>query len=214
MNSSALTNLEKQTAEFVTKLYESPDLPHYPYHNLQHTLGVVAHSREIATHYGLDAVDVFVVVVASWFHDIGHLYGPMPGHEERGVTIMREHLAHLPADVSAQLPAELSAELPADLLTAIGDCIMATKLPAHPVPLLHKIICDADTYHLGTPLFLQTDPLVRQEVEMRTGRTFPNWRQRTLDLLLQHHFFTDYCQGLLDAGKAKNIAWLREQIGG
>lgn len=204
MNDSALTNLEKHTADFVTKLYGSPDLPHYPYHNLQHTLGVVAHSQEIAAHYALDAADTFVLVVAAWFHDIGHLYGPMPGHEERGVTIMREHFANLPTD--------LPADLPADMLTAIGDCIMATKLPAHPVPLLHKIICDADTYHLGTPLFFQTDPLVRQEVEMRTGRIIANWRQRTLDLLQQHHFFTDYCQTRLDEGKTKNIAWLREQI--
>jgi len=197
MNSADLCSLEKQVAEYVTGLYNSPDVPHYPYHNLTHTLGVAEHSREIATHYALDATDTFVLVVAAWFHDIGHLYGAMPGHEERGVIIMREHLA----GVAADLP------------DAISGCIMATKLPAHPTTLQHKIICDADTYHLGTSLFLQTDPLVRQEVEMRTGRTFPNWRGRTLDLLQHHQFFTDYCQTLLNEGKARNIAWLQAQIG-
>ena len=196
MNNAHLTDLEKQTAEFVTGLYGSKDLPHYPYHNLTHTLGVVDHVREIAAHYALDATDTFVLVVAAWFHDIGHLYGPMPGHEQRGVTIMQEHLQ----------------ELSPEMRTAIGDCIMATKLPSHPTLLSHKIICDADTYHLGTPLFLQTDPRVHEEVELRTGKVIANWRQRTLDLLRNHVFFTDYCQKLLNEGKAANITWLENQI--
>src|SRR5580704_11860934 len=117
MNSDELAALEKQAAEYVTGLYNSADVPHYPYHNLTHTLGVVEHAREIATHYALDDTDTFVLVVAAWFHDIGHLYGAMPGHEERGVTILHEHCTGLS-------PA---------LLTAISDCIMATKLPAHPI---------------------------------------------------------------------------------
>lgn len=192
-----LADLEKHAADLVTGLYDSPAVPHYPYHNLVHTLGVVDHAREIAGHYPLEANDTFILVIAAWFHDVGHLYGAMTGHEERGVTIMRQHMNTLSEE----------------LLMAIGDCIMATKLPAHPIMLIHKIICDADTYHFGTSYFLQTDPRVRQEVEMRTGRTFPNWRQRTLDMLLQHHFFTDYCQNLLSEGKAGNIAWVRAQIG-
>lgn len=196
MNNTDLSNLEKQTAEFVSNLYDSPDVPHYPYHNLTHTVGVVTHAREIATHYSLGERDTFVLVVAAWFHDIGHLYGPMAGHEERGVTIMQEHLRGLPAE----------------LLVVIGACIMATKLPARPGDLLQKILCDADTYHLGTTYFLQTDPLVRQEVEMRTGRIIVNWRLRTLDMLRQHQFFTDYCQALLKEGKARNVAWVEAQI--
>jgi predicted metal-dependent HD superfamily phosphohydrolase len=197
MNDTDLTNLEKQTAVYVTGLYNSADVPHYPYHNLEHTVGVVDHSREIAEHYMLGVTDTFVLVVAAWFHDVGHLYGPMPGHEARGVTIMREHLVGVDAG----------------LVDAIGDCIMATKLPSHPLSLLHKIICDADTYHFGTTLFLETDPRVRQELELRTGKIFPNWRQKTLELLQQHQFFTEYCQTRLNEGKAKNIAFVREQIG-
>lgn len=192
-----LAELEKNTADFVSGLYNSPDVPHYPYHNLTHTLGVVDHAREIAEYYRLEATDAFVLAIAAWFHDVGHLYGPMAGHEERGVTIMRQHMRTLPDA----------------LLSDVGDCIMATKLPAHPATLTHKIICDADTYHLGTTYFLQTDPWVRQEVELRTGRTFPNWRQRTLDMLRQHRFFTDYCEHLLNEGKARNIGLVQAQIG-
>src|ERR1700761_1986873 len=196
MEHMEFADLEKHVAELVTKLYNSSDLPHYPYHNLDHTLGVVERAREIAAHYKTDATDSFVLVIAAWFHDVGHLYGPMPGHEERGVTIMRKHMT----------------ELQEELLTAIASCIMATKLPARPTTLLHKIICDADTYHLGTPLFLQTDPRVQKEVELRTGRSIPNWLQRTLDLLQNHQFFTDYCVALLAEGKAKNIAYVKAQM--
>ena len=191
-----LSQLEKHAAEFVTQLYGSRDVPHYPYHNLKHTAGVVTHVREIAAHYRPGPAENFVLVVAAWFHNIGHLYGPMAGHEERGVTIMQKHLCTLPEEV----------------LASIAACIMATRLPARPGDLMEKILCDADTYHLGTTYFLQTDPLVRQEVEMRTGRPIPNWWLRTLDMLRQHAFFTDYCQALLREGKARNVAWVEAQI--
>src|ERR1700743_1333174 len=107
MTDTELANLEERVAEYVTGLYNSPDVPHYPYHNLEHTVGVVDHSKEIAAHYRLDANDSLVLVVAAWFHDVGHLYGPMPGHEARGVGIMRKHMA----------------ELEEELLTAIASCI-------------------------------------------------------------------------------------------
>ncbi len=184
--------LQDQVAAFVTKLYGSPDLPHYPYHNLDHTRSVVDHTGEMVEHYGLGETDAFVLTVAAWFHDTGHLYGEMQGHEERGVGIMEEYLR----------------ELAPGLVAGIGRCILVTKMPSHPVDLVECIICDADTYHLGTDYFRQTDPLVHQEVELRTGKSYPNWDQKTLALLRQHRFFTDYCQEMLNEKKQENIAWL------
>jgi len=72
MNNLDFADLEKSTADFVSKLYFSPDLPHYPYHNHTHTLGVVTHVRELTVHYRLSEMDSFVLAVAAWFHDIGH----------------------------------------------------------------------------------------------------------------------------------------------
>jgi predicted metal-dependent HD superfamily phosphohydrolase len=192
-----LNSIEEWIAGSVTRAYESTDVPHYPYHNLVHTMGVVVHSREMAVYYALDATDTFTLIAAAWFHDIGHLYGMIEEHEQRGVMVMQQYLNHLPLE----------------LTTSIAGCIMATKLPSQPHTLSEQIICDADTYHLGTLLFRQTDPLVHQEMELRKGAPIPDWRLKTLALLRRHCFFTDYCRNLLAKGKEENIAWLEAQTG-
>src|ERR1700760_2750965 len=93
-----LNSLERRVALFVSHLYDSPELPHYPFHNLSHTRQVVRRVREMARHYSLSGTEGFILVAAAWFHDVGHLYGPMTGHEERGVVIMRSHLRLAAAD--------------------------------------------------------------------------------------------------------------------
>ncbi|HZE85832.1 MAG TPA: HD domain-containing protein [Puia sp.] len=187
---------EKEIENRVTAIYQSPHLIQYPYHNLTHTRRVAGYTKEIASHYSLNGSDIFILTAAAWFHDIGHLYGEMQDHEERGVHIMEYYLQSAPQD----------------LITAIGRCIMATKFPSHPHDLHEQIICDADTYHFGTAIFRQTDALVREEMEMRTGNKNPHWHQGSLDLLKQHVFYTRYCQDLLAEGKEQNIAWLGSLI--
>ncbi|HXB08959.1 MAG TPA: HD domain-containing protein [Puia sp.] len=191
-----LQSIEERIAANVTKAFESVDVPHYPYHNLTHTKSVVTHCRELAAYYSLGDRESFILVAAAWFHDIGHLYGSIEGHEERGVGIMQQYLSNVPGE----------------LTTAIAACIMATRLPAHPSTLSEQIICDADTYHLGTPVFRQTDPLVHQEIELRKGMPIPDWGRRTLILLRRHVFFTGYCKTLLAKGKEENIRWVECQI--
>ena len=191
-----LSRLEKDIAGIVIKIYESPDLVHYPYHNLDHTQSVVAHVKEIASFYLLNEKDVFVVTAAAWFHDIGHLYGEMHGHEERGVVIMEQYLC----------------EVPQEMMAIISGCILATKFPSNPANLQEKIICDADTYHFGTSVFRQTDVLVHKEMEIRTGKTMAHWTEQSLQLLKTHTFYTSYCQELLAEGKRQNISWLESLI--
>ncbi len=183
---------EKDIAGIVTRMYESPDLIQYPYHNLAHTESVVGHVKEIAAYYLLNETDTFILTAAAWFHDIGHLYGPMKGHEERGVVIMQHYLQNNAPDHVA----------------AISRCILATRSSTHPVTLQEQIIRDADTYHIGTPFFHQTDVLVEKEMEMRTGTKFPDWHRKSLLFLQQHIFYTEYCRNLLNNGKQQNIDWL------
>jgi predicted metal-dependent HD superfamily phosphohydrolase len=228
-----LNILQLQVAEYVVRSFESPNSPVYPYHNLQHTRNVVSHSEEMANHYRLNATDRFIVTTAAWFHDIGHLYGEMRGHEERGARIMEQWMsaqATVPIlDPERDLGRNLEQWMttcadglsPANpgpasnshgLAPAIRNCILATKFPSHPANLLEQIICDADTYHLGTDLFRQTDPLVRKEMAQRFGdMPAVNWKQKTLAFLRQHVFFTDYCQALLNKKKQENIAWFEAQ---
>ena len=188
------SKIEKDVEEFVRNTYTSSGRQ-YPYHNLDHTVYVVRHAAEIAEYYLLSATEMFIVKIAAWFHDIGHLTGDMPGHEQRGVEIMRGCLELLKVSDT--------------LMVSIADAIMATRYPSYPGTLYEEILCDADTFHFGTPKFRETDALVRKEVELRMARVFKDWHARSIQLLEEHRFFTSYCRELLEAGKQENIRWLR-----
>ncbi|MBN9380935.1 MAG: HD domain-containing protein [Chitinophagaceae bacterium] len=188
------SKIERDVEEFVRNTYISSDRQ-YPYHNLDHTIDVVQRAAEIAEYFLLPATEMFIVKVAAWFHDIGHLTGDVSGHEQRGVEVMEGCLG--PLRVSDTL------------ITSMAGAIMATKYPSFPRALYEEILCDADTFHFGTPRFKETDELVRKEVELRTGQVFKDWHARSIRLLEEHRFFTKYCQQLLAAGKQENIRWLR-----
>lgn len=40
------------------------------------------------------------------------------------------------------------------VIDEIAFCIIATRMPAMPTSLKQEVLCDADTYHLGTNEFL------------------------------------------------------------
>ena len=105
-------------------------------------------------------------MAAAWFHDTGHLNGAPEGHEERSVQIMKEFLA--------------TKGIEEKIITEISICIRGTKMPAVATTLVEQIICDADTYHLGTKDFLHFDKLVWQEMELRLKRSIHNKVQRSL----------------------------------
>jgi len=75
-----------------------------------------------------------------------------------------------------------------------------------------KILCDADTYHFGSPEFRQTDLLVKKEIELLTGSKTVEWTKHTITMLEKHQFYTGYCKERLEAGKAENLAWLRSLL--
>jgi hypothetical protein len=93
----------------------------------------------------------------------------------------------------------------------IESCICATKLPQNPKSLLEEIVCDADTYNLGTEAFIKTDELLKKEFQLR-NMPIDNWEEKTLDLLLNHKYFTSYCHALLNKGREKNIDLVRYRL--
>jgi hypothetical protein len=181
----------------VEELFIKNERPYLLYHNSKHTHTVVRRAKGIADFYSLDKERSFILLVAAWYHDTGHLLGNMQQHEELGARLMRMFLGDKIED---------------QMLNDIHKCIMATKMDTQPVSLVEQILCDADTYHLGTPEFRETDPLVWKELELRTGKTIDKQSERSLHFLESHSFFTPYCQGLLNAGKMDNIQWLKAKI--
>jgi hypothetical protein len=100
-----------------------------------------------------------------------------------------------------------------ELIKEIGDTILATKLPRNPKGIIQEILCDADTYHLGTKEFKSTNKHLKKEYEKRHVPEANNgWSQNALNFLETHQYYTDYCKKLLDEGKKKNISRLKKKL--
>lgn len=188
------TNLEESIERYVTQLMGTAR-EQYPYHNIEHIKAVVVIANILLKHYKINREDVFVVRVAAWFHDTGHAFGLLTGHEQKSVEIMQEYFEHVIIDN--------------DMQEQIKACILATIMPANPGNLLEMILCDADTWHLGTTEFRKTDQKLKEEMELRLGKALENWRLNTLIFLKQHQYFTPFCKLRLNDGKKRNIEWLK-----
>lgn len=188
----------EQVSDYVQGLFDEFIKPEQTYHNLMHTRRVVNHSIEMIQYYQLSADESRIIQVAAWFHDVGHLFVGMYGHERVSVEKMRGFLTRTDID--------------SNHIELIAGCIMCTRLPSNPNRLLEKILCDADTYHLGTQEFWESDKAVKRELQLSGETILDNWDKRTLHFLEQHQFYTAYCQQRLNAGKQANIQILRTRI--
>lgn len=169
------------------------------FHNFTHTHDVVMHAKKMASHYGLNERDSFIIISASWFHDTGYFTGEPAGHEQRSADLAGAFLFDLGMEES--------------VISEVKSCIMATVMPQKPENLLQQIMCDADLYHFGTEQFSVRDMLMQEEVERKTGCKIDssNWRKATICLLESHFFKTDYGQKLLEFGKRKNLERLKRK---
>ena len=191
-------NLYKKTEQYVTALFNDNKKPELVFHNLDHTLSVVARTKEIAGHYYLSENDMLVVYITAWFHDTGYLFADPGHHEEKSVELMQEFMKTHTTDDKLSDP--------------IAACIMATKPPRQHDSLLKEIICDADTYHLGTAGFKETNKKVWEEFNANgTTVTAEEWVLQTRELLNEHQFYTKYCKDLLKKGKKKNMKKLNKK---
>lgn len=181
---------------YVTALFEQINAPTLVFHNLAHTKNVVRHAMEIANHYQISENERFVLFAAAWFHDIGHLFTEPHIHEAMSCDIMSKFLSNKVNNVNT--------------VNYIEECIMATKFPRYPQNLLQEIICDADTYHLGTDEFRKMNDLVRQEQQLKYGYIdIVRFNKDTVKMLEQHRFYTDYCIEHLNEKKKNNLKELQ-----
>ena len=187
-----------QVRAHVAGLFQSTKDDRLVYHNFLHTEQVVKAVVKIGNHYQLSDQDFFIVNTAAWFHDTGYLTN-FDHHEERGAESAKEYLTTKGVE-----PA---------IIDSIGNCILATKMPQHPVTLLEQIVCDADLFHLGGDGFKERNKLMRKEVEACLGREIDknHWRIKTIALFEGHHYHTEYCRDLLTFRKEMNLAELKEK---
>lgn len=191
-------HLLEEIKQYVLTYFESHHDPELIYHNARHTKDVVAAATRIANHYQLNDEDFFVVIAAAWFHDTGY-FTDRVNHEANSATIATDFLKRINIDSS--------------LIKKVDECIMATKMPQKPVGLLQEILCDADLFHLGTDEFTEKSKTMRKELEIVKHIEIDKqlWRQKNIELLESHHYFTDYAQLLLNDQQEKNLQKLKDK---
>ncbi|MCW3082048.1 Pycsar system effector family protein [Segetibacter sp.] len=193
------TSIYKKVEAYVTDLFERMANPNLTYHNLQHTIKVVARTKEISAHYHLIENDLLVLFVAAWFHDTGYLFDEVALHEEKSVQVMSDFNQTLINDN--------------DIIKSIEEVILATKPSAKPANLLQQILVDADSYHFGTKEIDITNKQVHDEFTARNGPiSKKDWDRQTVKMLENHRYYTTYCRELLNDRKKKNIKKLKKNI--
>ncbi|GAA4306915.1 hypothetical protein GCM10023149_00350 [Mucilaginibacter gynuensis] len=183
---------------YVISFFSKHNNPKLVYHNLDHTKSVVANTIQIANHYQLSDEDFFIVVAAAWFHDAGYLVDCQK-HEQSSAQTATDFLKHKGVD-----PA---------VIEKVAQTILATQMPQKPVNLLDEILCDADLFHLGNDNYRKKSKQLREEFSLLLDKKLDKdeWRQKSIDLMQSHRYFTDYARLLLDDQKAKNLQELKKK---
>lgn len=192
-------SIYKKSETHIRDLFHKMESDDLCFHNLAHTESVVLRIKEIAAHHELSEQEMMVLFIAAWFHDIGYLFTGAKGHEEKGVELMK---AFMEANQAAP-----------ELISGIEACILCTQYPRNPKNQLEEIICDADTYHLGTKDFKNTNKQVFKEVSLTRGeKNKLEWLEESLSFLKAHEYYTSYCKNQLNEKKKENIEKLAKKI--
>jgi predicted metal-dependent HD superfamily phosphohydrolase len=186
---------------YVTNYFDKHANAALIYHDIEHTTRVVQQAGNIADHYQLNDEDYFTVIAAAWFHDMGY-FVDKNNHEENGARMAAEHLKNLGVSDA--------------IIEKIKGCILATKMPQRAEGLLQQIVCDADLYHLGTEQFANRSKLLKKEIEALKGIKIDKktWREKNIEMLRSHHYYTDFVKLQLDDQYNKNLQKLLNKQAG
>jgi predicted metal-dependent HD superfamily phosphohydrolase len=193
------SDLIKHARTYAEEVFKDRAFHKRSFHNLSHTLDVVAASEEVGRHSELSEDEIESVVTAAWLHDIGYIEGAKD-HERKA------------ADKAKELLSEWGA--PHKKIMEITEAIMATKVPQQPRSLLGKVLCDADLYHLSTEKCEEKSEKLREEWHLLGDRSLTDteWLETNLEFMENHQYHTPYGQTILQQGKKKNIKRLRKLL--
>lgn len=170
----------------------------FTYHNYEHTKRVWESTKEIIENSEVDANESEILLLASLLHDTGYIKTRM-GHEEESVKIATEFLK--------------SQNIDDDIISAVNDCILATKFDIQPKNKLQEIIKDADTSHLGKKYYSEVSELLRIELDLQDINSYSakEWRAENIKMFtVEHQYYSDYAKTKWEKRKAKNLAKLME----
>ena len=174
-------------SELRTKLSEDNH-----YHSIEHTESVVDVCKEIASHYSISKPDFEDLLIASWFHDIGHIHS-FEDHENKSARIAKSFLR--------------KQRHPEDRIKKIELIIMSTSMNVPSQGLLEEIIHDADIQSIGSEDFFKIGNNLRKEWELIEGLYYDQdeWNQLQLEFLQKNDFYTEYAREKYGPMRDQNI---------
>jgi HD superfamily phosphohydrolase YqeK len=196
---SFMTPILEKTQSHVTAHFESSHNAKLIYHNLDHTLNVVRACKKIAGECGVSGVELEMLLVAAWFHDVGYL-SKLDNHEEIGAMEARQFLSENKVDEA--------------FISQVENCILATKIPQNPQDRLSAILCDADLFHVSQPGFLENLHYFWDEIMAINEVKHPEsyYLENTLRFFEAHEFKTKYGKNVLDPGKKENLERVKRTL--
>ncbi len=175
-----MKELLEKAEETVFELFKNELPATVIYHNFLHTKRVVESVQELIDGMEISEEDQFVLKVATWFHDTGHIHGAVQ-HEEQSVAIARQFLE--------------SQKIDANIIAKVTSCIMATQMEHEPQNHLEEIMRDADSSHLAKKYYHGVSELLRQELQLQNIANFTpkEWREQNIELFTTtHRYYTRY----------------------
>jgi uncharacterized protein len=166
------------------------------YHNLEHTMQVVAFSLQLSAIAGLDAREEELLYAAAVLHDSG--YGKKY-HANEGVGAI---LATKVLPDYGFSKAEIEQ---------VQNMILATNLVISPRNNLEMLLADADMAYLGRDdFFIWSDRLYHEWKAYYVYDDTPeNWLRSQIEFLQRHKYLTPEAFTLFESGKQKNLHRLK-----
>ena len=195
MNNGILSKVK----EFIGRTFREKGSMDAYYHNFTHTAEVAKVAEEIADAMGINSNDKEALLIAAWFHDIGHTE-KCEGHEDIGIAMARNFLQE--------------NNYSSDGIEKVVSLIDATRMPRNPKNVLEEIICDADLHHLGTDKFDVKGELFKNELEALSCCKIPEkeWITNNLKFFKQHKFYTDYAKQRFETQKNINYFKIEKKL--
>lgn len=193
--SKQLQKIEEYVLSYYTRHFDY----RFIFHTYPRARDLVATADKISKHHPLDERSAFIVSAATWFHDAGYLGGDMEHPELKSVQVAEKFLKEIG-----------TAE---DDITEIRKCILATQIPGHPESLPEKIVCDAETFYVGTSKFKEIRKLIRKELEAikKIKIDSTEWIAETIRMMESLEYHTDYCRSTLNKTKEENLNRLKNK---
>lgn len=193
------SELLKNTEVFATEILKNRLPDHLYYHTYQHTLDVVKSSKKIGTQNQLGEIEMEIILLAAWLHDVGYSE-VAAGHEDKSIELAKNFFE--------------SQEISEEKAQAVYECIKATQIPQTPPHILAEVLCDADLAHLAADDFFERCEPLRQEwdANKEIPMTDKEWYQVNANFISKHQYFTRYGRDTLEIQKQKNLRKVENRL--